>query len=181
MVNISIYPGELFDNDKQEFITLDKKIDLQLEHSLLSISKWEAIYCKPFLSEGSMDNVTAMIDYIKCMTIGKEIDTKYYYLIRKDDLDKIQAYINAPMTATTFRKQRLSGRREIITSELIYYWMIADNIPFECQKWHLNRLLTLIHICSIKNTPAKKMTKKETAANYAAINKARRAKYHTSG
>jgi hypothetical protein len=121
------------------------------------------------------------------MTISQNVDPLVYNALTKEDYEAITDYMQDPMSATTINDKNLpksggGGRNgQTVTSELVYYWMTALNIPFECQKWHLNRLLTLIHICSIKNTPAKKMTKKETAANYAAINKARRAKYHTSG
>ena len=116
------------------------------------------------------------------MTITQNVDPEVYNCLRNSDIDKVNSYIQAPMTATTFMEDKSGkGNREIITSELIYYWMIALNIPFECQKWHLNRLLTLIRVCNIKNTPPKKRSKRDIMNQNAALNAARRRKFNTSG
>lgn len=180
MLQITIQPSELWDEEKQEFINIKGQV-LQLEHSLVSVSKWEAKWCKTFLSreEKTYDET---IDYIKCMTITQNVNPDTYKAITKDNMDQINAYISAPMTATWFSNENSGGAsRERITSELIYYWMIALNIPFECQKWHLNRLLTLIRVCNIKNKPPKKMSKSEIMNRNASLNAARRKQFNTSG
>ena len=181
MLQITIPGEELFDEEKQEFITL-KEQTLQLEHSLISLSKWEAKWCKVFLSkqEKTYDET---IDYIKCMTLTPNVSSDTYKRLTQANFREIEAYIAAPMTATYFSKDRTGGRSsgEQTTSELIYYWMIALNIPFECQKWHLNRLLTLIRVCNIKNQPPKKMSKKDIASRNAALNAARRKQLNTKG
>ena len=116
------------------------------------------------------------------MTITRDVDYDTYYRLSSANIREINAYIEAPMTATYFRDDKIMGHgRETVTSELIYYWMIALNIPFECQKWHLNRLFALIKVCSIKNNPPKKMSKSEIARQQAELNAARRKKYHTKG
>lgn len=171
---------EKWDEGKEEFVPA-KTVTLQLEHSLISLSKWESKWCKPFLSN---TDVTAeeSLDYIKCMTITKNVDPLIYLNLTKKDVDAVVGYINAPMTATTFsNRQKEKANNEIITSELIYYWMVAYNIPFECQKWHLNRLITLIRICGIKNAPPKKQSKGEIMRNNAALNAARRKRLNSRG
>ena len=182
MLHITIPAVELWDEEKEEFITAKKEQTLQLEHSLVSLSKWESKWCKPFLSK---ENKTyeETIDYIKCMTITQNVNPEVYNRLTNPNIQAVNNYIDAPMTATTFYNNNAQkGRgKETITSELIYYWMISLNIPMECQKWHLNRLLTLIRVCNIKNTPPKKVNKKEVASRYAALNAARRSKLNSKG
>lgn len=180
MLQITIPSTEFWDEQKEEFVYTKEKT-LQLEHSLVSISKWESKWNKSFLS--SKEKTTEeIIDYIRCMTITQNVDPEIYTRLSNRTIQQIYDYINAPMTATVFSDTgRKGGNRDIITSELIYYWMIALNIPFECQKWHLNRLLTLIRVCEIKNAPPKKMSKRETMSRNAALNAARRKKYNTKG
>ena len=180
MLQITIPSTELWDEENQEFKTT-KEYVLQLEHSLVSISKWESKWNKVFLSKEEK-TYEETIDYIKCMTITQNIPDEAYRCITKSNVDKIDKYISAPMTATWFSKEKTTGgNREKVTSELIYYWMIALNIPFECQKWHLNRLLTLIRVCNVKNTPPKKMSKRSLMQRNAALNAARRKQYNTTG
>lgn len=180
MLQITIPATECWDESKQEFFKIQQQT-IQLEHSLVSLSKWESKWNKIFLSKDEK-TVEEILDYVKCMTVTPNVDSKVYYGLTAGNFKQINDYIEAPMTATTFNE--MGGNkpnRERITSELIYYWMIALNIPFECQKWHLNRLLTLIRICNIKNQPPKKMGKKAVASNYAAINAARRKQLNTTG
>ena len=175
---------EEFDEEKNEFIytTVSKEQTLQLEHSLVSLSKWESKWCKPFLSKQAKTD-EEILDYIKFMTLTQNIKPEVYERLSDANLEEINRYINAAMTATTFTKDNTrGGNREVVTSELIYYWMIALNIPFDpCQKWHLNRLLTLIRVCNIKNTPPKKMGKRQTASQYAKLNAARRQQFNSKG
>ena len=180
MLTIYIPPTEQWDETKNEFLYSSGGI-LQLEHSLIAISKWESRWNKPFLSKEKKTS-EELLDYIKCMTITKNVPLNIFDCIPKESLQKILTYINSPMTATTFpQKSDGGGAKEIITSELIYFWMVNYGIPFECQKWHLNRLLTLIRICNIKNNPAKKMSKKEILSRNARLNAARRKKLNTRG
>ena len=180
MLEIIIPATEQWDEKNQEFITSKEQI-LRLEHSLVSLSKWESKWCKPFLSRENK-TMEETIDYIKCMTLTQNVDDHVYNLLTIDNIKKVNEYISAPMTATTFNDfNKKSGGNEIITSELIYYWMISLNIPFECQKWHLNKLFTLIKVCSIKNQPPKKMSKKDIMSRNAALNAARRKQMNTKG
>ena len=180
MLQITIPGIELWD-ESREIFTQTKEQTLQLEHSLVSLSKWESKWCKAFLSKQEK-TYEETIDYIKCMTITQNVDPNVYNHLSKSIIDKITEYIEAPMTATYFSKEQSSGNsREQVTSELIYYWMIALNIPFECQKWHLNRLLTLIRVCNIKNQPPKKMSKRAIMSRNAALNAARRKQLNTRG
>ncbi len=179
MLQITIPSTESWDERKQEFVQT-KEQTLQLEHSLVSLSKWESKWCKPFLS--SQKTVDEILDYIRCMTLTHNVDPAIYNCLSEENLVQVNNYIEAPMTATCFYEEKNGVRnKEIITSELIYYWMVALNIPFECQKWHLNRLLTLIRVCSIKNQPPKKRTKREIMARNAELNAIRRKKLNTKG
>lgn len=182
-IDIALSP-EGWDEEKEEFVE-SKTQTLQLEHSLVSLSKWEAKWGKPFLSQDGR-TYEETVDYIRCMTITQNVNPDVYSHLSNKNIEEVNAYIQAPMTATWFVEDRqLNGRRggrgEQITSEIIYYWMVALNIPFECQKWHLNRLLTLVRVCNVKNQPGKKMSRREIASQHAALNAARRKKYNTKG
>lgn len=180
MITITIPATETFDEIKGEFITTREQT-LQLEHSLISISKWESKWCKAFLDKREKTS-EEVIDYIKCMTLNKNVDDDAYQCLTQANLNAINDYIGAPMTATYFyTNEQGKKNNEQITSELIYYWMIALQIPFECQKWHINRLLTLIRVCNIKNSPPKKMSKKDIMSRNAALNAARRKQMNTKG
>ena len=175
-----IIPGlELYNEETNEFTCYDD-VKLELEHSLVSISKWESKWCKPFL-DGKDKTLDEIVDYVRCMTISDNIKPDVYDRLTEENLVVINEYIGRPMTATTFNNEKKSTGREIITSEIIYYWMVSFNIPFECQYWHLNRLLTLIKVCNVKNNPPKKMSQKEILARNKALNDARKKELGTRG
>lgn len=183
-MSLSIFiPGcESFNEATNEFVYTDSTV-LHLEHSLMSIAKWESKWKKPFLSDKPKTREES-IDYVKCMTIKPVKDPSVYQTLSRDAMDKINAYIEDSMTATWFsdkgpKENRPYHKKEIITAEIIYYWMVSLQIPFECQEWHLNRLLTLIRVCNIKNQPAKKMSKRDALKSQAAVNRARRAKLNS--
>lgn len=185
MLEIRIEGRELFDERTMEFIVM-KPVTLKLEHSLLSISKWESKTHKRFLDKKELKSRTnaEMIEYIKCMSLNKEVPDIVYETLSGDELQSINDYIEDSMSATTFKKPQGSnpaGNGEAISSELVYYWMTVFNIPFECEKWHFNRLMTLINICSIKNKPPKKMGKKSVMKQNSALNAARRKANGTRG
>ena len=171
-----------WDSKLEEFVNIPEQ-RLQLEHSLLSISKWESKWKKPFLAEKRSSEET--IDYIKCMTINNNVDQRVYQYIPNSVIQEILDYIDDSMTATWFstegKKDLKVGNRSIITSEVIYYWMVTLQIPFECEKWHLNRLITLIRVINEKNKDPKKMDKKTILSRNKALNKARRRKLGTRG
>lgn len=182
MLTITVPGMEFFNEETQEF-SYAKDTVLKLEHSLVSISKWEAKWNKPFLSKEQKTN-EQLKDYLKCMTINS-VDDLVYECVTNENIKEINKYIEAPMSATWFNEfQNGKNNNSVITSELIYYWMIAYNIPAEYQKWHINRLLTLIRICSIKteqmNNP-KKMSKSEIINRNQALNAQRRAKLNSKG
>lgn len=177
-IKVEIVP-EQWDEVNQVFIEA-KYQTLRLEHSLVSLAKWEAKWCKPFLSKQEKTHEEIM-DYIKFMTLTQNVDPDVYNHLDNGNLIDINNYIDSPMTATTISDKGGKPNREIITNEIIYYWMISLNIPFECQKWHLNHLLTLIKVCNIKNQPQKKMSKQEIMRRNNALNQARRQKYNTKG
>lgn len=179
MLQLTIPGVEEWDPVKEEFITVFKERSLQLEHSLVSLSKWESKWCRPFLSQDTR-TLEETIDYVRCMTITQNVDSDIYKYLTDDNIRTINEYIDAKMTATWFSDKQ-SGKKgkkgnEVITNELIYYWMIAYNIPKECEKWHLNRLLTLIRVCEIKNNPPKnnKMSMNEIYSQNRSILEARR-------
>ncbi len=173
---------EQYDEVNNVFISATKEQTLSLEHSLVSLSKWEAKWHKPYLSK-EPKTTDEFVDYIRCMTLTQNVDPNVYTALSVMPrlLAKVSAYIDASMTATTFPKGNNPPNREIITSEIIYYWMVSYNIPFECQKWHLSRLLTLINVCNVKNAPQKKMSRQEVMNRNRALNAARRKKLKTRG
>ena len=180
MLWITIPASECWDELKQEFVYTKEKT-LQLEHSLVSLSKWESKWNKPFLSQKEMSRKET-IDYVRCMTITQNVPPEVYDRLTNKNLQEISEYINAPMTATTFSTER-NGKinREVVTAEIIYHWMVALQIPSEYQKWHLNRLITLIRVCENKNSPPQKMGKKATMNKYAALNASRRKQLNSKG
>lgn len=183
MLTLEVKGRRLWDERNEEFLII-KDHTLTMEHSLVSVSKWESIWCKPFLSKEPMTQEQTL-SYIQCMTITKNIDPNVYLCLTNSDIEKVRAYIENPMTATTIYDESDSngskGGKKIITSELIYYWMLSLNIPVEFQKWHLNRLLTLIKVCNIENAPPKKMSKSEIYARNAKLNAERKQRLGTKG
>jgi len=179
MLYVTVPGGDYFDNKKAEFIYPKNQV-LQLEHSLVSLAKWEANWKKPFLSRNAM-TIEETIDYIRCMTLTQNVDPEVYYRLTKENLDQVSKYIEDPMTATKFKDEKSKPSREVVTAEILYYQMITLNVPFECQKWHLNRLLTLIKVCNLKNSPSKKMSQKELLAQNKALNDQRKQMLNTKG
>ena len=180
MLTITVPASEQWDEQKQEFV-YGKEQTLYLEHSLVSLSKWESKWCKAFLGKQER-TYEETLDYIKCMTITQNVNPEVYNRLSVENFKQINEYIESPMTATHITKSKSQTvNRETVTSELIYYWMIALNIPFECQKWHLNRLITLIEVCSVKNAPPKKMSKRDIMSRNAALNAKRRKQLNTRG
>lgn len=171
---------EMWDSKKEEFIPPVTRT-LRLEHSLVSLRKWESKWCKPFLSKKDKTDEETL-DYIKCMTITQNVDPDVYLRLSDENLKQIEEYIYAPMTATTFAdNRRKKANNDIITAELIYSWMINLHIPPEYQKWHLNSLLTLIRVLVAENSPPEKRSQEELAMDYAELNAARRKKYNSKG
>lgn len=168
---IFINKQKVFDNDTEMFYDVPE-CKLELMHSLISVSKWESRWHKSFLNTEDKTG-EMMLDYIRCMTISKNVDPIVYYAITPKEINEINKYMEDPMTATTFREPKRGPSRHIITNEEIYYLMIYYGIPKECEKWHLNRLLTLIHICELKNAPKKKMSPQEILMQDSQLNKAR--------
>lgn len=181
MLEITIKGREFWDSIKEEFVNTSD-LTLHLEHSLLSIAKWESKYKRPFLTDGPK-TLEENLDYIAFMSLNKIADKTQLEAITETDLKKITDYINDPMTATTItdNSKGKKNNNHKLTNEEIYYYMTALNIPFSCEKWHLNRLLTLIEVASIKNTPPKKMSKSEILRQNNALNAARRAKHGSLG
>lgn len=178
MLELYIPETELYDERAGIFINVKETL-LRLEHSLVSISKWEAKWHKPFM-HSSEKTREELIDYVRCMTLSQNVNPNVYLCITDDHLIQINDYIQDPMTATWFSdiqngKQlgyKYSG--QIVTSELVYFWMISYNIPVEFQKWHFNRLMTLIKVCDEKNKDPKKMSKKDIIERNKRLNEARR-------
>jgi hypothetical protein len=186
MLKLTIPAVDYFDDAQQLFITQAAAV-LELEHSLVSLSKWESIHEKAFLGPEEKTREETL-GYIYCMTLTPDVPPEVYQNLSNDNIKQIQNYIGANMTATTITNlaetKSAPKRREIITAEIIYYWMVSHNIPFECQHWHLNRLITLIQVCNEKNKPEdkkKKMSQRELAARNRELNAQRKAKLNTTG
>ena len=180
MLPLLIPETQLFNEQDNTFINV-KEQKIQLEHSLVSLSKWESKWHKPFLTD-KPKTPEETLDYIKCMTLTQNVKDEVYLCLNNDHITQINDYIANPMTATTIRDNNPKKiNNETITSELIYYWMVSLNIPFKCEKWHLNRLITLVKVCNIKNEPPKKMSKRDIMSRNAALNAARRKQLNTKG
>jgi hypothetical protein len=176
-----VVPGiEIYDEEKQEFDT-QGDFSLKLEHSLISLSKWESKFEKPFLSSDEKTS-EEIVEYVKLMVITRNVPDEVFTRLSNDNLVEINEYIDAKMTATWFSEASGAPRsRDVITAELIYYWMIGFQIPFECEKWHLNRLFTLIRVCNNKQAKPKKMSRGEVAKRQRELNNQRKAQLGTKG
>lgn len=180
MLEITVPLVEGLDQEKQEFVTA-VGFELQLEHSLASLSKWESFFEKPFMSSTEKTSEETL-GYIKCMTLTPNVPPEVYDHLTSQNIDAINAYINAKMTATWFtNREPARPNREVITAEIIYHMMVAHRIWIECEHWHFNRLLALIEVCNRKNAPAKRMSPREAAAQRRALNAQRQAQYGTRG
>jgi hypothetical protein len=176
-----IVAEEGWDSENEVFVQIDP-FTLELEHSLVSLSKWESIYKKPFLS--AEKTVEETIDYIRLMIVTPDYPPDILSRLSKENVQQIEAYIASPESATVFNslyEEKPKGRQEVITSELIYFWLVAFTIPFDCENWHLNRLLNLVRIYSAKNQKPKKMSRHELSAHYRDLNRKRREEAGTSG
>ncbi len=180
MLVLTVGGGEFFDEEKQQFVQ-SKGTTIELEHSLVSISKWEAKWKKPFLSR-EPKTIEETLDYIRFMTKTQHVDPKLYNSLTNEQITEVNRYIDDPMTATTISKVEGKGNsNRIITSEEIYYYMTAYQIPFECQRWHFNRLMMLIRICDEKNKPKKNMPRGDLGRRTRSLNASRRSRYHSRG
>ena len=179
-ITIKVPAAELWDPVKEQFVSI-KEQTLLMEHSLLSVDKWESRWKKSYISSENKTPVE-IIDYLKCMTITKNVDPYVYYAIPASELKRINNYIGDPMTATTFNdRNEKRGRKEVITSEIIYWQMTQLNIPLEWEKRHLNKLLTLIRVAAIKSQTPQKMSKADIARQNKALNAARRKRTGSKG
>lgn len=180
MLRLKIAPTEMWDERKQEFVQTGER-ELMLEHSLVSLAKWESKWQKPFLDQKPKTG-DEMLDYVRCMTITQNVSPETYSQLTTGNMAEIEQYISRPMTATTFSAEQHGNRNgEKTTAELIYYWMVTLSIPFECEKWHLNRLLALIRVCNLKNQPARKKSQRAILQENRALNAARRQRLRTRG
>lgn len=181
MLKLTIPPGELWDPIKEEFISTNGQT-LQVEHSLVSIAKWESKWHKPFLTKDKKTREETA-DYVRCMTLTQNVNPDVYKFLTNDNIDDVNKYIDDPMTATKIVEEpgQGGGSNEYVTNEIIYYWMILHNIPSHYEKWHLNRLLTLIKVCNAKSKKPKKMSEQDIYRQQTALNAARRRKYNTKG
>jgi hypothetical protein len=179
MLRIKVPLTESFDEKTSEFVDVDT-FDLDLEHSLVSLSKWESFFEKPFLTSDKTPEETLW--YIEAMILNPNFPPGVLQHLTRSHVDEINTYISAKMTATTFvDRESARPNREVITAEIIYHWMIALNIPFECQYWHLSRLLALVKVCNIKNQPPKRMGKQAAMQRQRSLNAQRRAQLGTTG
>lgn len=174
MLTITVPAKEYWDEVHERFVET-KEQTLELEHSLVALSKWEAKWHKSFLKKRER-STEEMIDYIRCMTLTKNVDPRIYSSLTVKNINDVIDYLEDPMTATYITEdKKTTGSKETVTAELIYYWMISYNIPVAFENWHLNRLLTLIRVCDIKNSPKKKRTMRDLLSRTASVNAMRRA------
>lgn len=178
MLTIDVVLEDLYNEETEEFVSL--KYTLELEHSLISLSKWESVFEKPFLSDAEKTQEEIFF-YITAMVTDPKIPPEVFTSLTPENVGQIEKYISSRMTATWFNDADQPKSREVITAEIIYHWMIALNIPFECQHWHLNRLLTLIRVCNEKNSPPKELSRAEMAARNRALNAERKKQLGTTG
>lgn len=176
MLVIDVVTAESYDETTEKFVD-SESVRLELEHSLVSLSKWEAIWEKPFLSNKQRTDEET-ISYIKAMVVGPEPSSAVFYKLLTDHIDQIMEYVAAKNTGTILPEQKGdSGRRETITAEMIYYWMSKLNISMDCQHWHLNRLFAYLRLHALKESPKRKMTLEERRA----LNRQRQKDWNTTG
>lgn len=187
MITVRIPKGKSYDSRHNVFYTVDKDITIQLEHSLISLQKWESRWHKPFLSTNEK-SIEQTIDYVRCMCVTSNVPDDVFYCIPEAEMNRISAYIDDPMTATTIRERPGAAngptkKKENVTAEIIYYWMISYNIPSEYRKWNLNQLLTLIRVLNIKNEPKNNKKRSRTAIlnDFKVINEENKKKFDTKG
>lgn len=183
-ITINIPAGsESWDSETNEFHTVEKDTSITLEHSLVSMHKWEQKWHVGFLDERHKKTPQELVDYLRCMTLTKNVDPYVYYSIPRAEMHRVEEYIQNPMTATKLNLAKKGSKRatELKTAEVIYSDMIYLGIPFECRKWHLNALLMLIAVCNEKQTPQKQLSRSEILAQNRALNAARRATLHSRG
>ena len=188
MLNIRIPKGQIVDNETGNIYKANKDWDITLEHSLISLQKWESKWHVAFLKNGGPRTFEQTIDYIRCMTLTPNVPDEVFYCMPESEMKKIREYIEDPMTATCVNDEAVSkttyGKKvgkEVVTAEVIYYWMISLNIPSEYKKWHLNQLLTLIRVINAKNAPKKKRKMRDVLEEYKSINEANKARFQTKG
>jgi hypothetical protein len=180
MLTVIVSGTESFDEATGKFLVVDGTT-LELEHSLVSLSKWESIHEKAFLGKEAKTS-EEVVSYIECMVLTSEIPPEVFQELSEANLTAINDYLNAQMTATSFMETPgAKNSREVVTSELIYYWMTVFSIPFECEHWHLNRLFTLIRICNIKQEKPKKQNRAQIAARNRELNEQRKKQHGTMG
>lgn len=182
MLRIAVQGDELYNEETEEFLTLPNFV-VELEHSLVSLSKWESKFEKPFLGPGEKTR-DEVLHYIMCMILTKEVPDLILTKLYSVHMSEINDYIDSKQSATTFGQMPGEGRKgppEVVTSELIYFWLVNYNIPFDCETWNLNRLFALIKICNVKNGKKKKMSRREVAQRNRELNAQRKAKLGTNG
>jgi hypothetical protein len=181
-LTITIPSVDLFDEDKNKFFVTEERT-VELEHSLVSLSKWEQKWKIPFIGNKQLTTEQA-IDYIRCMCLTPNIPPEEFKFLAysPESLKRVNEYISDTMTATWFNERASTKSSEAVTSEVLYYMLVALTIPFETQYWHLNRLLTLIRVTNLKNDPKKKlMPLNEQLQQQRDINAERRAKFGSKG
>jgi hypothetical protein len=180
MLTITVGATDVYDESDEKFST-HGGIELQLEHSLVSLSKWESEFEKPFLGK-SGKTTEETLAYIRYMVLTPNPPEDFLQSLSKENMEEINRYIDRKMTATWFSDQPGEPKsREVITAELVYYWMTVFNIPFACETWHINRLFTLIRICNVKQAKPQKMSRGETARRNRELNAQRRSQLGTRG
>ncbi len=180
MLELHVKLGEMFDEAKNEFVD-PIEVTLELEHSLVSLSKWESKFKKPFLSKEDKTS-EQLLWYIQAMNRTPDVPPEVFSRLGPAEINAINTYINDPMTAAWFADVPGAKKNtEVITSELLYFWMISFQIPITCENWHLNRLLTLIRTCNVKNAKPKKVSRAQAAAEQRALNEQRLKQYETTG
>ena len=187
MVEIYIPKSQIIDEETGVVYTAEKDWKLALEHSLISVQKWEAKWHVAFLNKGTR-TFEQTIDYLRCMTLTPNVPDEVYYCIPHTELKRVLEYVDDPMTATRINDGFDSGNsygkkmgKDVITAEVIYNWMISLNIPTEYRKWHLNQLLTLIRVINAKNQPKKKRRMRDVLEEYKSINEANKRRFGTKG
>ena len=179
MLTIEVVTQDGYDEETEQFVAASVVV-LELEHSLASLSKWESTFEKPFLNTFEKTPLEVMV-YFMAMTLTPNVPSEVYKHLSNENIDEINNYINSKQNATTFSNLGEERSREIITAEVIYYWMVAMQIPFECQYWHLNKLLALVRVINLKNAPKKKMSAAEIASRNRELNSQRRAALRSTG
>lgn len=180
MITIDLGTLEYYDSEKNEFV-YEEGGKVRFEYSLKMLYEWEGKWKKAFLKGNKNLTTEEAVDFYIMMALDP-IDKKF---MTGEAMETLSKYVNDPQTATTFADGQNGNtspsKGKIFTSEELYAMMITSNVPLDFENRNLNRLITILRVISVQNTPPKKMSKNDIYRQNAALNAERKARLNTKG